>query len=106
MSVNQVHERGIRWGIDEGGGPVVGQPIPPELIQNEYESHIKDLVEGHPVYIHAGKVGLVLLPRRATPESGGVPIVTALIVDVVERMEGVHPEQAIAGFLRQQPVRT
>ena len=100
--MDQFHERGIMRGFSDGGGPAIGEPMPEGLIMSQYEEHLSELNDGHHVYINGGEVGLVLLPGRTTPESGDSPIVTGLIVNVVGRMDGLHPDQVIDRFIRRQ----
>lgn len=100
--VENLFGTGIDHGIGEGGGGVVGEHVPAELVEKQLERDREALAQGHTVYINAGKTGLVMIPRCETPESGGDPIVTCLVVDVLDRTDGVHPDQALRVFLQQR----
>jgi len=69
-----------------------------DVVDSSYLLQRQELAEGVPLIIRYGDRALILVSGPYTPESGDVPMVEALEVQVLSERSGVHPDRAVDIF--------
>ena len=69
-----------------------------DVVDSSYLLQRQELAEGVPLIIRYGDRALILVSGQYTPESGDVPMVEALEVQVLSKRSGIHPDRAVDLF--------